>query len=155
PWRPIAAEIIVADQMSTDSTPEVARKLGCRLFRNSPPDGNFDLNRKLGMQQATSDWILYIDTDERPTAELLAELRDFLANEKENAQYDGVRIPNAFYFLGRPLKHGIFNPRSAEIRMVRSGRWEYPAEAGFHRGLSVAGKVKRLSAGYKHFNVNS
>lgn len=155
PWRPIAHEIIVADQMSVDKTPEIAQKLGCRLFRNDPPEGNFDLNRKLAMQRATGEWILYIDTDERPTPELLGEIRDFLTDSAENAKYDGVRIPNMFYFLGKPLKHGIYNPRSAEIRMVRVGKWSYPCEAGFHRGLSVAGKVKRMRAGYKHFNVNS
>ncbi|MBI3543425.1 MAG: glycosyltransferase family 2 protein [Deltaproteobacteria bacterium] len=155
PWRPIAAEIIVADQMSVDATPEIAQKLGCRLFRNDPPGGNFDLNRKLAMQQATSDWVLYIDTDERPTAELLAEVRAFLALPQGPDSPDGVRIPNVFYFLGKPLRHGIYNPRSAEIRMVRKGAWDYPCEAGFHRGLSVKGRVIRFNSPYKHFNVNS
>ncbi|MBI3556112.1 MAG: glycosyltransferase, partial [Deltaproteobacteria bacterium] len=102
PWRPIAHEIIVADQMSFDQTPDLAQKLGCRLIRNDPPGGNFDLNRKLAMEQATSEWILYIDTDERPTAELLSEIRRFLALTPGPASPDGVRIPNMFYFLGRP-----------------------------------------------------
>jgi glycosyltransferase involved in cell wall biosynthesis len=154
PWRSIAHEIIVADQMSGDSTPEVAQKLGCRLIRNAPPGGNFDLNRKLAMLQATGDWILYIDTDERPTSELLAEVSAFLANPPPGI--DGVRVPNIFYFLGKPLKHGIFNPRSAEIRMVRrTGSWDYPCEQGFHRGISVKGGVTRFKNAYKHFNVNS
>src|SRR2546430_242753 len=102
PWRPFASEILVADQMSEDATPAVAQKLGCRLIRNDPPGGNFDLNRKLAMQQATSDWVLYIDTDERPTAELLAELREFIAKPVTAASPEGVRIPNSFYFLGQP-----------------------------------------------------
>lgn len=154
PWRPIANEIIVADQMSTDATPQVAQKLGCKLFRNDPPGGNFDLNRKLAMQQARSDWLLYIDTDERPTPELLAEIRQFLAGPIPEA-VDGVRIPNAFYFLGKALRHGIYNPRSAEIRLMRNGKWNYPAEDGFHRGVSVEGAVERFENCYKHFNVNS
>lgn len=154
PWRPIASEIIVADQMSTDATPEIAQKLGCRLFRNDP-GANFDLNRKLAMQQASSDWILYIDTDERPTPELLGEIRMFLAGPQAIGDIDGVKIPNMFYFLGKPLRHGIFNPRSAEIRMVRKRKWTYPCEEGLHRGLSVEGKVHRFENAYRHFNVNS
>jgi hypothetical protein len=67
----------------------------------------------------------------------------------------GVKIPNQFYFLGQALRHGIFNPRSAEIRMVKKGEWSYPCEDGFHRGLSVNGKVMRLQNPYKHFNVNT
>lgn len=154
PFKPIASEIIVADQMSEDGTDDVAQKLGCRLIRSNPKDGNFDLNRKLAMLQATGDWILYIDTDERPTSELLAEVSAFLANPPSGI--DGVRVPNVFYFLGKPLRYGIFNPRSAEIRMVRRlGQWQYPCEEGFHRGVSVSGQVARFKHPYKHFNVNS
>src|SRR5689334_401724 len=94
PWKPLASEIIVADQMSEDATPQIAQKLGCRLLRNDPPGGNFDLNRKLAMQQATGEWVLYIDTDERPTSELLAEVRDFLNRPKGQPEPDGIRIPN-------------------------------------------------------------
>lgn len=155
PWRPLATEIIVADQMSIDTTPEVAIKLGCKLFRNDPTDGNFDLNRKLGMLQAQSEWILYIDTDERPTPNLLAELREFLSSSAKSDGVDGVKIPNQFFFIGKALRHGIFNPRSAEIRMVRRGKWEYPCEQGFHRGLSVKGRVVTFKSAYLHFNVNS
>ena len=154
PWKPIAHEIIVADQMSEDGTADLAQKLGCRLIRNDPKDGNFDFNRKLAMQQSSGDWILYVDTDERPTSELLAEVSVFLANPPSGV--DGVRVPNVFYFLGKPLRHGVFNSRSAEIRMVRRvGQWEYPCEQGFHRGVSVSGRVIRFKSPYKHFNVNS
>jgi len=155
PWRAIATEIIVADQLSTDGTPELAQKLGCRLVKNNPKDGNFDLNRKIAMQQAQTDWILYIDTDERPTSELLKEIREFLTHSSQHPGIHGVKIPNMFYFLGKPLQHGIFNPRSAEIRMVRKGAWTYPCEEGFHRGVSVKGRVHQFKSVYKHFNVNS
>lgn len=155
PWKEIALEIIVADQMSTDATPQLAQQLGCKLMRNDPVGGNFDLNRKQAMLQAKADWILYIDTDERPTPELIAEIRAFLIKPLDESAPNGVRIPNQFYFLGKALKHGIFNRRSAEIRLVRSGRWDYPCESGFHRGVSVKGKVIRFENSYKHFNVNS
>lgn len=153
PWRALAEEIIVVDQMSTDGTPELALKLGAHVLRNDPPGGNFDLNRKLGMQEAKGEWILYIDTDERPTAELLTEVRAFLAAPPSDV--NGVRIPNLFYFLGKPLRHGIYRARSAEIRMVRQGWWRYPCEDGFHRGVSVEGTTIRFRHPYKHFNVNS
>jgi glycosyltransferase involved in cell wall biosynthesis len=154
PWKPIATEIIIADQMSVDATPQIAEKLGCKVIRNDPPGSNFDLNRKLAMQQAIGDWILYIDTDERPTPELLVEVAAFLKNPP--AGVDGVRVPNIFYFLGRPLRYGIYNPRSAEIRMIRRlSAWMYPCEQGFHRGISVQGNVHRFVSAYKHFNVNS
>ena len=155
PWKEIAQEIIVVDQHSVDGTADLASQLGCKVIVNEPAGGNFDLNRKIGMLQARGDWLLYIDTDERPTLELVEEISSFLKADSAQGDIEGVRIPNLFYFLGKPLMHGIYNPNSAEIRMVRSGRWDYPCEKGFHHGVSVGGKVVRFKNAYKHFNVNS
>lgn len=155
PWLGLASEIIVVDHMSTDTTPQIAERLGCRVLRNDPPDGNFDLNRKLGMSEARSDWILYLDTDERPTEALLLEVQEFLRKEKAETSIAGVRIPNQFYFLGKRLRFGLYNRRAAEIRMVRRGAWDYPCEQGFHRSVSVRGSVICFKNAYKHFNVNS
>lgn len=156
PWIAVASEIIVVDQMSNDGTAETARKLGCKVIQNDPEGGNFDLNRKIGMNSATSDWILYMDTDERPTPELITEIQEFLNQTigAEDSPY-GVQIPNEFYFLGKPLRYGISNPRNAEIRMVRRGEWSYPCESGFHCGVSVKGRIHRFKHPYKHFNYNS
>lgn len=155
PWINIATEIIFVDQNSSDGTAELARKTGCTVIVNEPPGGNFDLNRKLGIQKANTPWILYIDTDERPTSEMLAELEDFFADPKKQSAFSGVKVPNYFYFLGKPLKHGIYNPRSAEIRMFKKDVWEYPCEQGYHRGISVKGKTTTMEYGYRHFNVNT
>jgi glycosyltransferase involved in cell wall biosynthesis len=152
PWL-WAHEVIVADQMSTDDTAGVATRAGAKVWRNDPPGGNFDVNRKLAMSRATGQWILYIDTDERPTEALIEELKAFLAAPP--ASVSGMRIPNDFYFLGGPIKHGIYNRRHAEIRLVRQGLWFYPCEEGFHRGVTVkSGEVGRLHQSYRHFNVN-
>ncbi len=153
PWT-WANEIIVVDQMSDDSTVLLAQKCGATIIQNKPLDGNFDLNRKLAMTKAKSEWILYIDTDERPTDALIHEIKYFLKNAMP--QITGVRIPNDFYFLGKALKYGIYNKRHAEIRMVKKGMWNYPCEDGFHRGLSlIGGNTHRMTSSYKHFNVNS
>ena len=154
PWKQIANEIIVVDQNSSDQTATTAENTGAILISNEPLGGNFDLNRKLGMQKAKSDWVLYIDTDERPTQEMISELKEFLASSMAD-ECDGVRIPNYFYFLGKQLKYGIYNPNSAEIRLVKKGKWEYPAEKGYHHSVSVQGKVHKLLNGYRHFNINS
>lgn len=152
PWL-FAFEVIVVDQRSTDGTAEKAAALGARVIRRDPPGGNFDLNRKHGLEQARGEWLLYIDTDERPTPELLEELRAFLTAPP--ALVSGVKIPNEFYFLGGALRHGIFNARSAEVRLFKQGAWHYPCEDGYHRGVSVTeGQVARFKHPYKHFNVN-
>lgn len=154
PWQGVASEVIVVDQFSSDGTADRARELGCRVIESEPAGGNFDLNRKKGMLEARSEWILYIDTDERPTPELLSEVRDFIASPA-SAEFAGAKIPNEFYFLGKPLKHGLYSKSSAEVRLVRKGKWDYPCEDGFHRGVSAQGKVHRFQNAYRHFNVNT
>lgn len=154
PWIGLASEVIVVDQNSSDKTAAIAKETGASVFLNEPPQGNFDMNRKFGLQKANSEWILYIDTDERPTNDLLFEIKNFLESD-ESKNYDGVKIPNYFYFLGKQLKYGLYNPKSAEVRMFRNGKWDYPCEKGYHHSVSVKGKVHTLQNGYKHFNVNA
>lgn len=154
PWLGFADEVIVVDQFSTDKTAIIAKEAGCTVFQNSPENGNFDLNRKLGFQKAKGQWIFYIDTDERPTPELLSEMSEFLKSTA-SVGVSGVKVPNQFYFIGAPLKYGLYNPRSAEFRLFRQNSWTYNCEDGFHRGVSVTGKTHRFKSSYKHFNVNS
>ena len=155
PFASLVSEMIVVDDESTDRTAEKAKALGAKVWVQKAPDGNFDRNRKAGMELASAPWILYFDTDERPTRELLNELEQFFENPSAHEGIDGVRIPNAFYFLGTELKHGIYNPNSAEIRLFRKGAFEYPCEAGFHRGILIKGKVVSFQHAYRHFNVNT
>jgi glycosyltransferase involved in cell wall biosynthesis len=153
PWL-WAKEVIVADQNSTDETAAIAEKLGARIFRSTSPVNNFDLNRKYAMQSAVGDWIIYIDTDERPSDRLIAEIKSFLEQPPSN-DVTGVRIPNRFIFLGKPLTKGIYNRRHSEIRMVARDKWHYPCEDGYHRGVSVVrGSVVTFQHHYDHFNVN-
>ena len=59
----IADEIIVVDSFSTDKTAEIAKKNGAvviqRIFKDYGDQKNF------AMKQATNNWILNLDADER------------------------------------------------------------------------------------------
>lgn len=160
PWL-WAKEVIVVDQFSTDETAKVAKELGCRVIQRDPPEGNFDLNRKHGLEVATGQWLLYLDSDEVATAEMVEEVKQIVkannTNQSNSTKYSGYKIPNYFYFLGRQLRYGIYNPKSAELRLFQQGQWQYPCEKGFHHSVSLIQNQKPgvLQHGYKHFNVNS
>ena len=73
---PIVDEIVVVDTGSTDRTPSIAREHGARVV-DFPWQGDFAAARNVGLAEARSPWILYIDADERvrPCApEVLEEL---------------------------------------------------------------------------------
>lgn len=57
-------EIIVVDTGSTDETVDMAAKAGATVL-HQPWNDDFSTPRNLGLDAAASDWILYIDADER------------------------------------------------------------------------------------------
>ncbi|MBN1213695.1 MAG: tetratricopeptide repeat protein [candidate division Zixibacteria bacterium] len=57
-------EIIIVDTGSTDRTIEIAESYGAKIF-HQPWEGNFSKHRNYSIEQATCDWILIIDADER------------------------------------------------------------------------------------------
>src|SRR5262245_2893110 len=84
--RGVASETIVADSGSTDGSLEIARSLRCRVIeRDYRTYGDF-LN--WAIPQATNSWVLVLDSDERITPPLAAEIRNVL----QQPAHDGYRI---------------------------------------------------------------
>ncbi len=77
--RPVVDDIVVVDTGSTDETPAIAASYGARVF-HFPWRNNFAEARNAGLDRCRTDWILYIDADERlapvPRAEVEQLLRD-------------------------------------------------------------------------------
>ncbi|HEY9900168.1 MAG TPA: tetratricopeptide repeat protein [Pantanalinema sp.] len=60
----VADEIIVVDTGSTDGTLAIAERFGAKVI-HFPWIGDFSAARNAGIEQATGDWILVLDADER------------------------------------------------------------------------------------------
>lgn len=65
-------DIIVVDAESRDRTVELARASGAKVSVRPWP--GFGLQKNFGMAQASTDWIVILDADERVTAELREEI---------------------------------------------------------------------------------
>jgi len=66
------SEIVVVDAASKDHTIDIAKEFTQKIF-NRPWDG-YGAAKNFGLAQCTSDWILWLDADERVTAELQKEI---------------------------------------------------------------------------------
>ena len=57
-------EIVVVDDMSVDETARICRKYGAKVIMH-PSGGDHDNQRNVGIYNASSNWILQMDADER------------------------------------------------------------------------------------------
>ncbi len=99
-----ADEIIVLDQNSTDKTEKIARKITKNFLKTR--DEAFDKNRNLLARQAKGKWLLYLDSDERLTPNLIKEI---LKSIKED-EYSAFYVPRENYVLGKHISHGGWWP---------------------------------------------
>jgi glycosyltransferase involved in cell wall biosynthesis len=66
------SELIVSDNNSTDRTAEIARMAGATVVFE--PVNQIARARNRGAEAATGEWLLFIDADSQPGAELFAEV---------------------------------------------------------------------------------
>ena len=101
-----ADEIIVIDDFSTDRTVEICQNLGAKVIQRELA-GDWGKQKSFAVEQATCDWIFIIDSDERATPELSAEIKKILADDNKKIAWRCARLS---YFWGQPLKHGGWFP---------------------------------------------
>ena len=77
PLRGVVDEMIVVDTGSTDRTVEIAESFGAKVV-HFPWNGSFADARNVSIDNATGDWIMYLDADEHLEDEDAPRLRDLL-----------------------------------------------------------------------------
>ncbi len=92
-------EVIVIDNGSTDATAEIATRAGARVITQQ---GSFAQLRTAAFRKSKTDWVLYIDADERVTPELAQEIRQVIS-QPQHQSYGLVR-KNILY--GSAMAHG-------------------------------------------------
>lgn len=139
----LADEVIVFDSGSTDGTPELCRSLGARVFETDWPGDGPQKNRAL--DQATSDWVLCLDADERVGPELRAEIEHILTLNNADAAY---KTPRRSSFCGRFMKHSGWWPDYV-TRLFRRGSARF-SNLRTHTSLIIEGTVGKLKGPVIH-----
>lgn len=115
-------EIILVDSGSKDRTVSIAREFTKHIFPRSWP-GCFSAQRNFGIEQATGEWIVILDADERVTPESQTEIMGWLASS-EAEEYVIVQVPRRNYFFGKWLRFGGVYP-DVQWRLLKKGKVHY------------------------------
>jgi glycosyltransferase involved in cell wall biosynthesis len=138
-------ERIVVDGGSTDATVAIATARGARVVVR-PFDG-FGAQKGYAVSQATGDWILSVDADERVSAELAAAIRQAVTG----AEHDGYEVSRLSYFCGRPMRHSGWFPDYV-LRLFRRVRGRF-SDHLVHERVICDGRVGRLAGTLHHHSV--
>ena len=114
-----ADEIIVVDSGSTDGTVELARPLATKVIVRDWP--GYSEQKNFAADNASNDWLLSIDADERVTPDLAVEIRAVMSR---GPQARGFRIRRVSRYLGRWIRSTDWFP-DYQLRLYdrRAGRW--------------------------------
>jgi CDP-glycerol glycerophosphotransferase (TagB/SpsB family)/glycosyltransferase involved in cell wall biosynthesis len=142
-----ADEIIVVDSFSTDGTLDRIKKRP-RVKLIQRPFVNYTDQKSFAMAQATNDWVLFMDADERLTDRLKNEILSVINEEKQPVAYYFYRI---FMFQQKVLKFSGWQ-RDKNFRLFRKSKVAFTQDRIVHETLIVDGKIGVLKNNLIHYS---
>jgi (heptosyl)LPS beta-1,4-glucosyltransferase len=140
--------VVVVDDRTTDATAEIARRHTEHVL--VLPFADFATSRNAGIAEATGDWILHVDADERITPALAREIRAALDRGGDALAY---RFPTINFFWGRRMEHGGWAGMN-QARLVRRDHARYAGRV--HEDTAVPpDRIAELQGERWHFSHRS
>lgn len=140
-----ADEIMVVDSFSTDNTVEIAREYTDFILQREY--GYSASQKNWAIPQATHEWILLVDADERVTPQLKEEIQAILKNPPQDGTV-GYWIYRMNHFMGNRVKHSGWK-NDKVIRLFRKSKCRYEDKM-VHAEIIADGKVKFLKNRFYH-----
>ena len=140
--------IVVLDTRSQDRTAQIAHDLDVRVVAH--PFESFAEQREFGLTLSEGDWLFYIDTDERATPALGAEIRRAM----RDASRAGWWVPRRNFIWGREIRHGGWYP-DYQLRLLRLGHAHYDLARPVHEIVQLDGSDGHLGEPLLHHNYRT
>lgn len=103
--KKVTPNILVIDSGSTDSTVELAEHNGAKVVYRAW-DNDFSAQRNFALEYINTEWVLYLDADERLSVDLIKSIKSVLSENKD-VQYVIKRKSIAF---GKNFEYGTLKP---------------------------------------------
>jgi glycosyltransferase involved in cell wall biosynthesis len=136
-----AGEIVVVDSESRDGTVGLARAFTPHVFVRAWK--GYAEAKQFALSQATGEWILWLDADERVTPELSEAIRGEVLGKEGG--FDGYEIGRRAYFLGKWIRHAGWYP-GYTLRLFRRSSVRFTGSR-VHEKAEIGGRTGRLRGG--------
>ena len=158
-----ADAIIVVDSFSDDGTIEIAQSLGAQILQHEWV--NFAVARNTTLQAVRdlgTEWVLFIDADERVTAELAQEIQQVIGRQSVSAKAKttdpkdivGWWLPRHNIMWGHTLSGGGWYP-DYQLRLMQVHAARYDPERQVHEIVILDGPAGHLKEHLTHYNYDS
>lgn len=138
-----ADRIVVFDSFSTDGTDQLAKQHGAELWQN--PFENYAQQRNAALSAVQTDWVFFVDADERATPQLATEVAQVIHHNPQMGWY----VPRHNYIFGKLTLGAGWFP-DYQLRLFRHGRVRY--ERPVHEVAVVDGAIGYLQNPLIHHN---
>ena len=125
-----ADRIVIFDSYSSDDTLALARSCDVDIRQRHFDNYAAQRNAALDAVAAETDWVLFVDADERITAPLAIEIRE----KMEMPGYAAWRLPRHNYIFGILTRGAGWHP-DYQTRLLRSGRACYDPARPVHEAV--------------------
>ena len=103
--KSMSSNILIVDSGSTDNTVALAKSNGAKVIYRAW-DNNFSAQRNFALEHVDTEWVLYLDADERLNEQLCEAIKKAISRN-EDKQYSLKRKSVAF---GKEFNYGVLKP---------------------------------------------
>ncbi|NJN54016.1 MAG: glycosyltransferase family 2 protein [Anaerolineae bacterium] len=137
--------VVVFDSFSQDETVALAQTMGAEIHQSKFE--NYAQQRNAALAVVSTDWLFFVDADERGTPELATEIRLVMHSRAECGWY----VPRHNYIFGKLTRGAGWYP-DYQLRLFRHGRVQY--ERPVHEIAIVDGETSHLQNPLIHYNYH-
>ena len=145
PW---CDAVVVWDSGSTDATCDLAQLAGGVVVQR--PFDDYARQRQAALNAIASEWILFIDADERATPALADEVLRVI----QRSDTGGYWIPRRNFIVGHETRGGGFSP-DYQLRLLRREQARYDLAREVHEIVQLDGAEDYLTEPLIHLNYDN
>lgn len=141
-----ADRVVVFDSYSDDDTVQLAQEAGADVLQCKFE--NYAQQRNAALDAIDTDWVFFVDADERGTPILADEIREVMATRAEVGWF----VPRHNYIFGKLTLGAGWYP-DYQLRLLRQGKVRY--ERPVHEVGAMDGETGHLRHTLVHYNYQT